>query len=66
MSEIGTLIPIPVQTAYTREEIVTKAREWMVEQYGIPKEIDNQDELNRWFERFGFLVNFITDHFPSE
>ena len=55
----------PLRQAYSREEMRDASVKWMIEQFGIPKEMDD-DERDRWHTRCGLLYHFIYDHFPAE
>lgn len=51
--------------APTRDEMRSRAIQWLIEQYGRPIELD-EAEKDRWHERCGLLYAFIHDHFPAE
>ena len=55
----------PLRTAYSREEMRDLSVKWMIEQFGIPKDMED-DERDRWHTRCGLLYHFIYDHFPAE
>lgn len=52
----------PVRQSFSRQEILVEARNFMVKQYGSPKEHADRDW---WHTRFGLLVHFITETFPD-
>jgi hypothetical protein len=55
----------PLLTAYSRAELTNKLKAWMIEQWGIPKELDD-DARDRWFLYNGLIFSFIFDHFPED
>lgn len=55
--------PYPVRREYSRAEIGEKAREFMEREYGKSFDAQNRDE---WFQRYGFLIHFVHEHFPAE
>ena len=57
----------PLRVAYSREEMEAKLREWMVKEFGHPRDyITDSDQRNAWYRDNGLLYHFICDHFPSE
>lgn len=52
----------PLRREYSREEITEAARKWLRENY--PPE-NTAESVNRWCERFGLLVHFLHEHFPT-
>lgn len=54
-----------LRVAYSREEMRDASVKWMIEQFGIPKDMAD-DERDRWHARCGLLYHFIYDHFPAE
>ncbi len=52
----------PVRSGYSRDEIYEHAKTFMVETYGPVRESPDKD---KWHERFGFLLSFLHDRFPS-
>ena len=57
----------PSRAAYSREEMEAKLREWMVKEFGHPRDhISDPDQRNAWYRDNGLLYSFICDHFPSE
>ena len=52
------------KTAFTSEEMIQKATDWMVKNYGRPLNQD-ADKQDKFHERAGFLYSFIFDHFPN-
>ena len=50
---------------HTHTEAIAIARAWMVEEYGSPSQlVDDEKEL--WMQRFGFLVDFLHTLHPPE
>lgn len=52
----------PCRRAYSREEMIDEAKKYMRETYGLCLESNDRD---RWHERFGMLVDFVHDRFPT-
>ena len=52
----------PIKYSYSKEEMIKLARDFCVNVYGSPSEAEDKD---KWMERFGFLVSFVTDQFPK-
>lgn len=52
----------PIRKAYSREEIITEARAYMVKSFGAPQD---SGDSHRWYERLGMLADFLSDRFPS-
>ena len=55
----------PLRTSYSREEIAAKMKDWMIETWGHPMGL-SEENRNRWMERNGMLYAFICDNFPIE
>lgn len=53
----------PLKCAYSREEMITAARKYLIEQRGKPAECANRD---RWMEDFGLLCAFVIEQFPED
>jgi hypothetical protein len=54
-----TAIGEPLRTAYSREELLTKAQDWLKKNF--------PGNGNEWYHtRLGLLVDFITYLFPDE
>ena len=47
---------------YNKEEMIKLAKDFCVDVYGPPCESENKD---KWMERYGFLISFITEHFQK-
>jgi len=54
--------PAPIRVAYSRDEAIRKARQFMVSTYGAFG--GDSDQQDRWHERFGLLVSFLMECFP--
>jgi len=52
-----------VRVQYTREEIISEARAYMVRTFGKPNECGDKDA---WCQRFGLLVDFLSERFPPQ
>lgn len=52
----------PVRVAYSREEMIERARIWMRKNYPVE---NTAESANAWMARFGLMVDFITDMFPA-
>jgi hypothetical protein len=52
----------PLRKAFSQQEIVNAARSWMARNLCESKTTDP----DKYFERLGFLVDFLTDTFPKE
>jgi hypothetical protein len=48
----------PVKTWRSREEYLDAAKRYMIDRFGTPGMLDS-DERDRWYERFGMLVDFV-------
>jgi hypothetical protein len=55
----------PLRTAYSHAEMIERVREWMVENYGRPIELD-EEAKDRWHERCGMLASFVYGNFPQK
>jgi len=55
----------PLRSSYSRQEIAEKMKDWMIEMWGHPMEL-NEDSRDRWMERNGMLYAFICDNFQEE
>lgn len=54
-----------LRVSFSRAEIISKAQQFMRSEYGSP--IDKDDEgRDRYHEKLGFLIHFVTDLFPEE
>jgi hypothetical protein len=49
----------------SRAEMLRDARQWMLDSYGNPKNFQDRENKDRWYQRFGMLVDFITEKFPQ-
>ena len=54
----------PLRVAFSRDELRDKLTEWMVAEFGIPRDLD-EDARDRWHERCGLIYHFIMCHFPD-
>lgn len=54
-----------IRTAHTNYEAVEIARRWMIENYGIPKDMEPETR-NRFHEKLGMLVDFIGTLCPKD
>lgn len=57
--------PAPFKTHYSHAEAVEVAKTWMRENYGIPKEL-NEQERDRWMTRLGTIVDFLHTLHPPK
>lgn len=55
----------PYRKAYSKDELGECLRTWMVEEFGIPKDITDPDERDSWHEKCGLIYHFICCHFPD-
>lgn len=56
-----------IVSAYSRQEIERKLKDWMVEQFGHPLDyVKEPDMKEQWYRDFGMMYHFICDHFPVE
>lgn len=51
----------PIRRAYSAEEMIAYAKQFMCDTYGKPNEVEDKD---KWYERLGMLVDFISGAFP--
>ena len=54
-----------LRISYSREEALNRARAWMADTYGNPKDLKD-DQLDRFQERLGMLVEFVGTMFPCD
>lgn len=54
----------PARRAYSREEMISEARLYMSNNYGMPATLD-ANEREHWYVKLGMMVDFISDMFPS-
>jgi hypothetical protein len=52
----------PCRRAFSREGMIEEAKDYMRATWGPCRESEDRD---RWHKRFGMLVDFIHDRFPS-
>ena len=58
--------PELLRRAYSREEITAKLNQWMIAEFGNPREIPNDMRAREWWYRdLGLIYHFICDHFPE-
>jgi len=55
----------PIRFTYSYEEINQRLTDWMVEIYGNPREL-NEDQRNQWHRDNGMIHHFIRDHFTIQ
>ena len=55
----------PLRMSYSHAEMLERVREWMIENYGRPIELD-EEAKDRWHERCGMLASFVYDYFPQK
>lgn len=55
--------PQPITMRFTKEELMARAKEYMVRFYGKPGQGCDAD---KWMERFGLLCGFIDEQFTPE
>jgi len=56
----------PLRQAWTRQEMATAAKAWLIDHYGsIPRDMESQERA-RWERDLGLLYAFLCDHFPEE
>ena len=56
----------PCVTCYTREALMEKAQQWMVDLWGAsPKDL-SPEQRDQWHRDEGFLALFIRAHFPIQ
>lgn len=53
----------PLRLSRSRQEMIEEARQFMRQKY--PPE-NTAESADRWCERFGLLVDFVTEIFPEE
>jgi len=58
-------MPDPLTTAYTRQQIFQAAHAWLIDLYGRPGASRDQAEQDRWHQRYGLLIAFLSDQFPD-
>lgn len=55
----------PLRKSYSREELINSSKEYMKGLYGKPMEL-TEEARDKWMERYGLLIDFISEHFPAE
>lgn len=55
----------PIRVAYSRSEMLEKVRNYMLETYGVPKDLP-PDLKTLWMERAGMLWDFVAGVYPSD
>lgn len=56
--------PEPLRVAYSREEISSRLTDWMLCEFGNPKDLSATDR-DAWHQREGTIIHFIRRHFPD-
>lgn len=54
----------PTKTQYSRDEILDKLREWMLEEIGKPMDMEPEQKEN-WYRDYGMMAHFLMDNFPQ-
>ena len=62
---MSVYIQQPASGVFTREQMLTRARAWMVNTFGAPRDLESQLERENWYSKHGMLCDFISDHFPQ-
>lgn len=67
MSEQGTTkdLSTEVRRQFSKSELIDFARHYMLSEFGIPNEMLDQDEKDRWRTRLGLLVDFTNQLWDS-
>jgi hypothetical protein len=55
----------PIRVEKSRQQMNRHALEWMVSIYGAPKDIEDPEQKDKFYQRLGLLCSFITDFFPE-
>ena len=55
----------PLFTAYSRNDLIEKLTDWMLEFQGNPREL-TPEQRNQWHRDNGLICHFIRDHFAVE
>lgn len=48
----------PTVYSYSHEEAISKAKQWMKDNYGIPREL-SEESRDRYHEKLGLLIDFV-------
>ena len=54
----------PTRSSYNLEEINKNLTEWMLETFGYPMEMD-EEERNIWYQNHGMIHHFLACYFPD-
>jgi hypothetical protein len=52
----------PINYSYSKDQMIAEAKKFLIDLYGLPVKSENKD---KWMERFGLLVSFISERFPE-
>ena len=55
----------PLARAYSHDEAINVAKQWMRDNYGIPREL-SEEARGRYHEKLGMLVDFLWTLHPPE
>jgi len=55
----------PLKVEKSRAAMVRHAQQWMIEIYGRPLDMSDQEQKDRWHQNFGLLCCFIAEVFPE-
>lgn len=57
----------PTRTGYTKAEMIDLAQQWVKDNYGpVHPELQlSLEDKAKMHERFGMLIDFISEHFPE-
>lgn len=55
----------PLMRAYSHDEAINIAKQWMRENYGVPREL-SEESRDRYHEKLGLLVDFLWTLHPPE
>lgn len=54
----------PVRVAYSREEITSRLTNWMLCEFGNPRDLPARERA-AWHQREGTIMHFLRCHFPD-
>ena len=54
----------PVRVSYSWEEIASRLTDWMLREFGNPKNLSAR-ERDAWHQREGTIMHFLRCHFPD-
>lgn len=55
----------PLRTSYSREEGIERARQFMLTEFGVPKDL-SEPSRDAWLIKLGVLVSFCHVLFPVD